>query len=137
MLFFAVHWRGGFCCAGGRASAPLYQNIRPVTPEAYFYRTDEHLDINTASAAELELIDGIGPVKAQRIIEYRAAHGPFASVEELALINGISDETVQAAKEVAVALPPKPGVQKGACARYGRKKYGGNVYQPRAKLACV
>ena len=43
--------------------------------------------------------------------EYRAAHGPFASVEELALINGISDETVQAAKEVAVALPPKPGVQ--------------------------
>ncbi|MFR8664714.1 MAG: ComEA family DNA-binding protein [Ruthenibacterium sp.] len=90
---------------------PLYQNIRPVTPEAYFYRTDEHLDINTASAAELELIDGIGPVKAQRIIEYRAAHGPFASVEELALINGISDETVQAAKEVAVALPPKPGVQ--------------------------
>lgn len=90
---------------------PLYQNIRPVTPEAYFYRTDEHLDINTASAAELELIDGIGPVKAQRIIEYRAAHGPFASVEELALINGISDETVQAAKEVAVALPPKLGVQ--------------------------
>ena len=90
---------------------PLYQNIRPVTPEAYFYRTDEHLDINTASAAELELIDGIGPVKAQRIIEYRAAHGPFASVEELALIHGISDETVQAAKEVAVALPPKPGVQ--------------------------
>ena len=90
---------------------PLYQNIRPVTPEAYFYRTDEHLDINTASAAELELIDGIGPVKAQRIIEYRAAHGPFAGVEELALINGISDETVQAAKEVAVALPPKPGVQ--------------------------
>ncbi|PWL88425.1 MAG: hypothetical protein DBY17_03820 [Oscillospiraceae bacterium] len=90
---------------------PLYQNIRPVTPEAYFYRTDEHLDINTASAAELELIDGIGPVKAQRIIEYRAAHGPFASVEELALINGISDETVQAAKEVAVALPPKPSVQ--------------------------
>ena len=90
---------------------PLYQNIRPVTPEAYFYRTDEHLDINTASAAELELIDGIGPVKAQRIIEYRAAHGPFASVEELVLINGISDETVQAAKEVAVALPPKPGVQ--------------------------
>ena len=90
---------------------PLYQNIRPVTPEAYFYRTDEHLDINTASAAELELIDGIGPVKAQRIIEYRAAHGPFASVEELVLIYGISDETVQAAKEVAVALPPKPGVK--------------------------
>ena len=90
---------------------PLYQNVRPVTPEAYFYRTGEYLDINTASAAELELIDGIGPVKAQRIIEYRAAHGPFASVEELALIVGISDKTVQAAKEVAVALPPKPGVQ--------------------------
>ncbi|MFR9216373.1 MAG: ComEA family DNA-binding protein [Ruthenibacterium sp.] len=90
---------------------PLYQNVRPVTSGAYFSNTGEYLDINTASAAELELIDGIGPVKAQRIIEYRAAHGPFASVEELALIDGISEKTVQAAREVAVALPPKPGVQ--------------------------
>ena len=111
MLFFAVHWRWWFLLCWRQSFRPCIRTSGPSHQRRIFYRTDEHLDINTASAAELELIDGIGPVKAQRIIEYRAAHGPFASVEELVLINGISDETVQAAKEVAVALPPKPGVQ--------------------------
>ena len=86
---------------------PLYQNVRPATPQAYFSHPGGYLDINTANAAELELIEGVGPVKAQRIVEYREAHGPFASVEELALVDGISQKTVLAAKEMAVALPPE------------------------------
>lgn len=57
---------------------PLYQNVRPATPQAYFSHPGGYLDINTANAAELELIEGVGPVKAQRIVEYREAHGPFA-----------------------------------------------------------
>ncbi len=64
------------------------------------------LDINTANAEELQLIEGIGPVKAQRILEYREMHGPFHSVEELALVEGISEKTVSAAKIVAVAIVP-------------------------------
>jgi competence protein ComEA len=47
------------------------------------------LDINRAGAEALEALPGIGPAAAQRIIEYRAEHGPFASVEELTQVKGI------------------------------------------------
>ena len=74
---------------------PLYQNVRPATPQAYFSHPGGYLDINTANAAELELIEGVGPVKAQRIVEYREAHGPFASVEELALFLDMDIEDIR------------------------------------------
>jgi competence protein ComEA len=49
------------------------------------------IDINRASAQELEALPGIGPVLAQRIVTYRQEHGPFASVEDLKLVSGIGD----------------------------------------------
>ncbi len=47
------------------------------------------LNINTASASELEQLPHIGPAMAQRIIEYREAHGPFRAKEELMNVSGI------------------------------------------------
>lgn len=47
------------------------------------------LNINTASAAELEGLPGIGEGFAQRIVEYRAANGPFGSLEDLRNVKGI------------------------------------------------
>jgi len=47
------------------------------------------IDANTATAARLELLDGIGPVLAGRIVEHREAHGPFADLEALARVPGI------------------------------------------------
>lgn len=47
------------------------------------------LNLNTATAAELETLPGIGPVMAGRIIEWRTAHGRFTSVEELGEVSGI------------------------------------------------
>ncbi|WP_229734417.1 ComEA family DNA-binding protein [Cellulomonas carbonis] len=47
------------------------------------------LDVNTASAVELEALPGIGPVLAQRIVDHRATFGPFATVEDLAAVSGI------------------------------------------------
>jgi competence protein ComEA len=47
------------------------------------------VNINTAQAAELETLPGIGPALAQRIVEYRQAHGRFERVEDLMNVSGI------------------------------------------------
>ncbi|HUX71684.1 MAG TPA: helix-hairpin-helix domain-containing protein [Cellulomonadaceae bacterium] len=47
------------------------------------------LDLNAATLAELDALPGIGPVLAQRILDWRAAHGRFTDVEELAEVSGI------------------------------------------------
>ena len=54
------------------------------------------IDINTASADVLaEVIDGVGRKRAQAIIEYREQHGAFASVDDLALVRGVSAGIVE------------------------------------------
>jgi competence protein ComEA len=50
---------------------------------------DTRLDLNRASAAELDALPGIGPVLAGRIVEHRQAHGPFRRVEELRAVRGV------------------------------------------------
>lgn len=47
------------------------------------------VDINTAPAAELAELPGIGEVLAQRIVEYREENGPFASIEDIQGVSGI------------------------------------------------
>jgi len=47
------------------------------------------VNLNTASAAELDALPGIGAVLAQRIIDDRQANGPYASVDDLARVRGI------------------------------------------------
>lgn len=53
------------------------------------------VNINTATSEQLQTVKGIGPATARKIIEYRDAHGPFASVDELLNIDGIGAKTVQ------------------------------------------
>lgn len=52
------------------------------------------LNINTATAEQLQQLPGIGPALAQRIIAYREQHGPFRSVEQLIEVQGISSRMV-------------------------------------------
>ena len=49
------------------------------------------LNINTATIPELDQLPGIGPVLAQRIVDYRDSHGGYKAVEELVKVNGIGD----------------------------------------------
>jgi len=53
------------------------------------------ININTATQAQLELLPGIGPSLATRIIEYRTEHGLFASVDELDRVKGIGSRTLE------------------------------------------
>jgi competence ComEA-like helix-hairpin-helix protein len=48
-----------------------------------------HVDLNRASAEELDALPGIGPVLAERILAYRRAHGPFREPEDLLQVRGI------------------------------------------------
>lgn len=50
------------------------------------------ININTASAKELEKLPGIGEVMAERIIEHRQQHGRFRRTEHLMMVRGISDK---------------------------------------------
>ena len=53
------------------------------------------LDINKASADELTALPGIGPVMAQRIVEFREEHGPFRRVEDLLKVKGIGEKSFE------------------------------------------
>ena len=51
------------------------------------------VDLNTATVDQLDSLPGIGPVLAQRIIDWRTAHGGFRSVRDLDQVSGIGDST--------------------------------------------
>ncbi|MBA2173530.1 helix-hairpin-helix domain-containing protein [Halobacillus locisalis] len=53
------------------------------------------LPINQATKEEIEGLSGIGPSKAQAIVDYREEHGPFSSKEELLNISGIGEKTLE------------------------------------------
>jgi competence protein ComEA len=53
------------------------------------------IDINRADAATLETLPGIGPARAQAIIEHRETHGPFAEPGDLREVPGIGEATFQ------------------------------------------
>lgn len=58
------------------------------------YDEEGRLDINTATAEELDAIDGVGEKTAQHIIEHREANGEFRAIEELTLVKGIGEGMV-------------------------------------------
>ena len=49
------------------------------------------VSVNSASAQELEGVLGLGPALAGRIVQYRAAHGPFKTLHDLLLVEGIGE----------------------------------------------
>lgn len=61
------------------------------------------INVNKASSAQLQTLNGIGPTKAQEIINYRKSHGGFKTVEELVNVKGIGPKTLMKMKaQVAI-----------------------------------
>ena len=68
----------------------------PAADSAAFpYQAQDRIDINSAGAAELGLLPGIGPKRAAAIVAYRTQNGPFQTAEELDEVEGISPRMVQ------------------------------------------
>jgi competence ComEA-like helix-hairpin-helix protein len=72
----------------------------PLLP---FDDTVGKLNINTASKAELAELPGIGPALAERILNYRAAHGEFSDVSELQQVKGIGGSCIEKIRRHAYA----------------------------------
>ncbi len=58
------------------------------------------ININTATAEQLQALPGIGPALAQRIVEYRQQHGPFQSPQDIMNVPGIGNSKFQNMKNM-------------------------------------
>ena len=72
-----------------RSTARKSRASRPAPP-------DRAIDLNAADAAALTSLPGIGPTLAARIVEYRRINGPFASLDELADVAGMTQSRIDA-----------------------------------------
>jgi competence protein ComEA len=73
---------GGGAVAGGTATGPV--------------------SLSSATVAQLDTLDGIGPTLAQRIVDYRQAHGGFSSIDQLRQVDGIGEKRFAALKKGVV-----------------------------------
>ena len=65
----------------------------------------QRVDLNHADAWLLDALPGIGPDRAQAIVDFRDEHGPFTSTEELTMVPGIGTTTYEGLKEFVTVTP--------------------------------
>jgi competence protein ComEA len=62
--------------------------------------SSDKINLNSATIEQLDLLPGIGPAIAQRIIDYRQAKGPFAAIEDITNVKGIGPATFEKLKDL-------------------------------------
>ena len=72
-----------------------YMPALPQTEAAAESAPTQLVDLNTADAETLQTLPGIGPAKAAAIIAYRVEHGPFAALQDVANVPGISEQMTE------------------------------------------
>lgn len=70
-----------------------------ITSAAGSQAGQQKVNINTATSEELQTLDGIGPVTAEKILTYRDNNGAFQNIEDLKNVDGIGDKTFENLKE--------------------------------------
>jgi competence protein ComEA len=66
--------------------------------------------VNRASVGDLELLPGVGPALAQRIVAHRSEHGAFSSVDALSQVRGIGPRTLERLRPLVAIVPAAPAV---------------------------
>lgn len=92
-------------------SSPVLSSAASSTPEEATIEEEEivpfeeeyepeavgagRINLNTATSEELQSLPGVGPVMAERILEYRDSYGAFQSTQELLEVSGIGEKTLE------------------------------------------
>ncbi len=71
--------------------APVASPVTAVPPAT----ASEKVNLNRASVDELQVLPGVGPVLAQRMVDWRKAHGRYRTVEELQEVKGIGKKRME------------------------------------------
>jgi competence protein ComEA len=102
LLLFAIVGGALAITACARPSRAVSQTTKLAEPAsaAVADRTSQRLNINTASAAQLETLPGLGKILAERIVAHREQYGPFRRVEHLLMVHGFSDHKFRTLREL-------------------------------------
>jgi competence protein ComEA len=82
-----------------RMSAPGTAVAAPSAADATTGATVAPISLNTATADQLDELEGIGPTTAQKILDWRKEHGGFRSVDDLQQISGIGPKRFESLKQ--------------------------------------
>ena len=85
--------------------SPSY--VRAQAPAASVEKAAPVINLNTASAADLENLPGVGAKMAERIVEYRQKNGPFKKIEDLMNVKGIGEKNFLKLKARLTVGAPK------------------------------
>ncbi len=103
----------GVCRAQSAAPAPTAAKSKKLPPPS------KPIDLNTATSELLQRLPGVGPVTAQRILDYRKKSGPFQSVDDLLAVRGISTKRLDKMRQYVMVkagapapTPPKTSPKK-------------------------
>ncbi|HTG71398.1 MAG TPA: ComEA family DNA-binding protein [Candidatus Udaeobacter sp.] len=91
--------------AKGKAQAEAETETKAESEADAEANEEGRLDINRATAAELDTLKGIGPSKAQAIVQDRDKNGKYASVEDLLRVKGIGEKLLFGLRDSIVARP--------------------------------
>ena len=89
-------------CDSWPFSTRVVRGLEPYSPDMEFAKAPpiSLVNINTADVFLLAALPGIGPGKAQNIIDYRNKHGPFQRKEDLLYVEGIGEATYEALEDM-------------------------------------
>jgi competence protein ComEA len=93
------------------AAQPLAQSVQPKrdTPAA---KSAVVLNLNTATATDLQELPGIGAKTAARIVDYRQKNGPFKKIEELMNVQGVGEKSfLKLRSQITVGAKSEPANQ--------------------------